>query len=99
MHEITDEQLDKAIQGMGQKVTEENRKSMREMINRSKDVLKTTKMKGSLTEAHVKISSPELNKNDFKFALPEGTVLKESLFGGMFSRTNGISNRLAGTDQ
>jgi len=23
-----------------------------------------------------------LNKNDFKFALPEGTVLKESLFGG-----------------
>jgi len=23
-----------------------------------------------------------LNKNDFKFALPEGAILKESLFGG-----------------
>ena len=40
MPEMTDEQLDEAIKAMGQKVTEENRKSMREMMNMSMDVCK-----------------------------------------------------------
>jgi len=29
-----------------------------------------------------------LNKNDFKFDLPEGAVLKESLFGGVLDQGN-----------
>ena len=80
--EITDEQLDEVIKGMGQEVTEESRKNMTEMMERSRTMRKTMKMRGSSTEIHTNVSSPKLNKNDFKFALPEGTVLKESLFSG-----------------
>ena len=78
--EMTDEQLDEAIKGNGQKVTEENRKSVREMMNRSIAVLNSAKAKGSSAETYVKISSPELNKADFQFVLPTDAVLKESLF-------------------
>jgi len=84
MPEMTDEQIEEAIKGMGLEVTEENKKNMREKMEKSAEMLKTVKMKGSSTEVHADISSPELNKNDFKVALPEGTVLKESLFGGVF---------------
>lgn len=80
--EITDEQLEEVIKGMGQEVTEESKKNMTEMMERSRTMRKTMKMRGSSTELHANVSSPELNKNDFKFALPEGSVLKESLFGG-----------------
>ncbi len=83
MPEMTDEQLEESIRGMGQDVSEEIKQKMRDMIKRSKEVLKSTKMRGSSTELHVHISSPELNKTDFQFALPEGAVLKESLFGGV----------------
>ena len=83
MPEMTDEQLEEAIKGMGQDVTEESKQKMREMMNRSKDVLKTADMKGSSTELHAEISSPKMNTKDFQFALPAGTVLKESLFGGV----------------
>ena len=85
--EITDEQLTETIKEMGQEVTEERKQQVREMMK--KDLLQTTKMKGSLTELHVHVSSPELNKADFQFALPEGTALKESLFGGAFSGSSG----------
>jgi hypothetical protein len=70
---------------MGQEVTEENKKRLRETMNRSREVLKTAKIKGSSTESYVKISSPEMGKKDFEFALPKGTVLKDSLFGGALS--------------
>jgi len=82
MPEMTDEQLEEAIKGMGQEVTEESKKNMTEMMERSRTMLKTMKMTGSSTELHANVSSPELNKNDFKFALPEGSVLKEALLGG-----------------
>jgi hypothetical protein len=88
MPEMTDEQLEEAIKGMGQEVTDESKKKMREMMERSKTMFKTIKMKGSSTELHTNVSSPELSKNDFKFALPEGTVLKESLFGGVLDQGN-----------
>ncbi|NQT00676.1 MAG: DUF2092 domain-containing protein [Planctomycetes bacterium] len=87
MPEMTDEQLEEAIKGMGQEVTDESKKNMREMMERSEKMLKTVKIKGSSTELHANVSSPELNKNDFKFALPEGAVLKESLYGGSNSRS------------
>ena len=83
MCEMTDEQLEEAIKGMGQEVTEESKKKMREVMAKSRTMLKTVKMKGSSTELQANVSSPELNNSDFAFALPEGTVLKESLFGGV----------------
>ncbi|HUT47447.1 MAG TPA: hypothetical protein VMX36_14295 [Sedimentisphaerales bacterium] len=79
---ITDEQVAEAIKGMGQEVTEESKKNLRETMESTRTMLKTVKIKGSSTELHANVSSPELNKNDFKFALPEGAILKESLFGG-----------------
>ena len=81
--EMTDEQLEETIKGMGREVTEESKQKMREMMKRSKDVLKTADMKGSSTELHAEISSPKMNTKDFQFALPAGTVLKESLLGGV----------------
>ena len=45
-------------------------------------MVKNMDMKGSSTEVHTDISSPKLSKNAFKYSPPEGTVLKESLFGG-----------------
>jgi hypothetical protein len=83
--EMTDEQLDEAIKGNGQKVTEENRKSMREMMNRSIADLNSAKLKGSSAETHVKISSPELTKADFQFVLPTDAVMKDSLFNTALS--------------
>jgi hypothetical protein len=35
--------------------------------------------KGSITELHMRISSPELSKKDFQFALPEGAVLRSEM--------------------
>lgn len=83
MPEMTDEVLEETIKSMGQDVTEESKQKMREMMKRSKDVLNTSHMKGSSTELHAEISSPKMNNKDFQFALPAGTVLKESLFGGV----------------
>ncbi len=97
--EMTDEQLEEAIKSMGREVTEESKKIMKEMMERSRTMLKTVKMKGSSTELHANVSSPELNRSDFKFALPEGTVLKDSLFGGMFGGNKGISNKSMNHDK
>ena len=93
MPKMNDEQLEAAIKGMGQEVTDESKKNMRDMMERSAETLKTAKMKGSSTELYADVSSPKLNKNDFNFAVPEGTVLKESLFSGMFNGTNSMSNK------
>ncbi len=78
MPEMTDEQLTETLKGAGQEVTEENKQKMREMTNKTREILKT--IKGSFTETHMEISSPKMSKKDFQFALPEGTVLKDALF-------------------
>lgn len=91
--EMTDKDLEETIKGLGQSVTEESKKRMRAMMEGSIEMVKTMKIKGSSMEVHENISSPELDKNDFKFALPQGAILKESLFEGMFSLTNGIANK------
>lgn len=83
--EGTDAELDEAIRAMGQEVTEANRKSAREMVNRSKDLLKSTRMRGSSMEIHVRISSPALDKADFRFVPPMGTVMKDYLFDSVLS--------------
>lgn len=85
MPEMTDEQIEETIIGMGQEVTEESKKKVREMMEKSAEMFKKMNIKGFSTEIHTAVSSPELNKNDFKFALPEDTVFKESLYGGFFS--------------
>ncbi len=92
--ELTDKDLEQALAGMGQKVTPESKKNMREMLENSRVSLKTaTKMKGVSAELHAKVSSPELSKSDFKFSLPDGTVLKDSLFGDMLKANKTLADR------
>jgi hypothetical protein len=94
MPEITDEQLEEAIKGMGEEVTEESKKNARATLAKSQKMLTTVTMTGSSTELHEGILSPLLTKSDFKYALPEGAVLKDSLFGG----NKGIPNKPGGVD-
>jgi len=68
-------------------------------MERSKTMLKTAKMKGSSTEVHANVSSPELDKSDFKFVLPEGTILKDSLFGGVFAGNKEIFHKAIDSDK
>lgn len=84
MPEMTDEQVDDTLKLMGRDVTEENRKSLREMMSASRNIVKSMKVKGVSTETHTKISSPELNKADFEFEPPTNAVLKDTLFDGIF---------------
>ena len=56
--------------------------------------LDTYKAEGTITSA--KVSFPKLRKSDFKFALPEGTVLEDSLFGGMLKANKTASDRAKG---
>ncbi len=81
MPEMRDEQVEEAIKGMGQEVTEESKQKMREMMKRLKeDALKTGHIKGSTTELYAEISSPNMTISMFQFELPEGTVLQDSLY-------------------
>lgn len=89
----TGAQLEETMRSMGLEVTEESKKNMKQMMESSRTMLKNMKLKGSSTELHTSISSPELNKSDFKFDLPEGAVLKDSLFGGMLDGNEGVSNK------
>lgn len=72
MPKMTDRELEEAVKSLGLKVTEEKLRNARRMMVEARE-----EMTGSITELHTDISSPALTKNDFKFALPEGTVLKE----------------------
>jgi len=91
MPKITEEQLEEAVRSMGMEATEENKKNVREMMACGKEVSETVKMLGSVTEVYAKISSPALSKEDFRFTPPEGTVFKESLFGGAFGAAAGAN--------
>ncbi len=81
--EMSDAQLDQSVRGMGLEVTEENRKKVRQMMTRSRDLMKNMKLRGTSTELYTKISTPKLRKDDFLFVPPKDAVLKESLFGGL----------------
>jgi outer membrane lipoprotein-sorting protein len=80
--DFTDEQIEEGVKGLGQEVTEESKKKMRQMMERSRKLMSTMKMKGSSTELHKSVSSPELKASDFQFSPPQSAALKESLFGG-----------------
>jgi len=83
MPEMTDEQLEEAIRGMGQEVTEETKQKMKEMMEMSKAAIDSASLKGSSTEIHAEISTPDATAIDFRFKPPADSVLKDSLFGGV----------------
>ena len=85
--ELTEEQLEDAIKGLGQEVTEERKEAMRKILKQAEDSLKTSKLKGEMTELHSKIACPEFVAADFDFKVPEGTELKKSILGGVLDPT------------
>lgn len=84
--ELTDKQLEEAAKGMGLEVTEESKQKVKEMMTSSRTMLQNAQIKGTTTELHRQISSPDLNKDNFTFAPPETAQLKASLFGDMFNQ-------------
>lgn len=80
---ITDNEIEKAIKDLGQEVTEQAKKKVREMMEKAGSKVMATKLKGMSTETQTKISSPELEAKNFQYVLPAGAVLKKSVFGGM----------------
>lgn len=87
MPEMSDEDIENALGVLGQEVTEESKKNMKEMMDMSRQVLAERKIKGTLTEVYREVSSPELSQDDFEYTPPPNAVLKESLFEGVFSGT------------
>ena len=81
--ELTDQQLDESIKSMGLEVTEERRQATRNMMKQAQDALKAVKLKGVSIELHATIDTPTLKEGDFAFKVPDGVVLKDSLFGGV----------------
>jgi outer membrane lipoprotein-sorting protein len=79
--EIDDAQLEESIKAMGREVTEESKQEIREMMEQAEEILASSDVKGTITETYTKLSSQPLKTEDFNFDLPQGVVLKDSLFG------------------
>jgi len=80
MPELTDAQIEETIKTMGQEVTEASKKRVKEMMKSAAETAKTANLKGSSTETHTNVSSPELAAKDFQYA-PPGATLRDSPFG------------------
>lgn len=74
--ELSDAEVEQSIRDAGQEVTEERKSRLREMLKRRPGA---EKIMGSLRELHTRICSPDLSAEDFRFSLPEGTVLRDRL--------------------
>ncbi|MBT3381479.1 MAG: RNA polymerase sigma factor [Lentisphaerae bacterium] len=82
---MSDEVLDRTIRamgGMGQEEEDpaESRERIRSRVAAAIEAVRAAKVKGVSSESHSGISSPQLSPADFRFAVPEGTALKASLF-------------------
>lgn len=78
--DMTKKDIEDALNDIGETVTEKKVENLDTRIKLANLLLEIWKMKGTHTEQHVNISSPKLNKSDFKFTPPEGTVFKDSVF-------------------
>ena len=81
---LTDKEIEETLEGMGVEVTDESKERMAQMMEESEASVKNVKLKGFTVELHTGISFPELHQKDFKYEVPDGTELKDSLFGGIF---------------
>lgn len=72
--EMDDAQIEESLKAMGEEVTEENKTKYRQML----ESMSKMSMRGTVTEKHDSITSPDLNPEDFRFTFPEGTTLMPS---------------------
>ncbi len=82
---MTDELIKQTLRALNKEVTEESIADMKKMMENANTMTET--LKGTKTETYknIKIDS-ELTKGDFEYKVPEGAVLKKSLFDGAFSK-------------
>jgi len=79
--EVSEEVIEKAIRAMGQPVTEENKKQVREMVQTAKGAIKNSENNGESTETQMEITNPKLTEKDFSFTPPPGTTQVDSMMG------------------
>lgn len=82
---LTDEELESAVKTLGQTVTKENIQKVRKLMETALNAMRNNKIKGTISEHHNSISSPQLSKDDFTFTPPKTAELKDSLFGDIFN--------------
>lgn len=78
--DMTRKDIEDALNDMRETVTEKKVKDLETRMKLANLLLEIWKAKGTHTEQHMDISSPKLDKSDFKFTPPEGTVFKDSIF-------------------
>jgi hypothetical protein len=82
--ELSDEDMKEALEAMGLENTPENRARIKNLSAAGREAAKGAGAKSySFVETHTDISSPDLQPEDFRFTVPEGTQRKENLFEGM----------------
>lgn len=81
--EMSESEIEEAIEALGQEVTEESKKKMKQLMEAARSTLKDSDLKGYSEERHFTISSPDLKASDFDYLVPVGVILKESLFSQM----------------
>ncbi len=74
MPEMNNAQIEETLKAMGQEVTEENKSKYRKMM----ESMSKMSMRGTVTEIHESITSPDVAPEDFRFMFPEGTTLMPS---------------------
>ena len=81
--EVSDDDLKKAIAALGQEVSKESIEHMRKLLQKSNNVISNTALSGSTEEVHHKISTKDLDEKEFTFKLPDGALLRSTLFENM----------------
>ncbi len=79
--EITEDVIEKALRALGQPVTEENKKQVREMMKTANSTMQSGDANGTSTEMQLQITNPNFAASDFHYAPPSGTTLTDSLAG------------------
>ncbi len=77
--ELTEDVIEKALHALGQPVTEENKKQVREMMKTANGTMNDSAANGVSTEMQMQITNPNFKATDFHFTPPSGTTLTDSL--------------------
>jgi len=80
--EMSDEDLEAALRGMGREVNEENVAQFRAMTENAQRMMSDMGLRGTMTEYHRHITHPDVKPEDFVFTPPEGAERKDALFDG-----------------
>jgi hypothetical protein len=79
--EITEDVIEKALRALGQPVTEENKKQVRDMMKTANGTMVSGDANGISTEMQMEITHPNFAATDFHFTPPSGTTLTDSMAG------------------